>query len=365
LIYGIIFGALFAALVWWNIPVFVALMGATGETAGLAEHYLAIIIPTLPLLLTGMMGGAILRAHGDARRAMTATIVGGLVNAVLDPILIFGFDLELTGAAIATVMARVAIAAVSLLPILKHYGGFTLPTPGSLLRDIRPILAIALPAILTQMATPVGQAYVTRAMAEYGEAAVAGMAIIGRLTPLAFAVIFALSGAVGPIIGQNYGAQQNDRVIGAFNAALKFTAMFVIAMAILLYLLRDLIAAVFTADGITVQLLYLFCGPLALLWFFNGMIFVANSAFNNLGHPYYSTWINWGRNTLGTIPLVTLCAWLFGAPGVLVGQALGGVVFGLAAYWLARRVMVEASGPVERTPFQRQGRLMSLLLNRH
>ena len=69
--------------------------------------------------MIGMVGGAILRAHGDAKRAMMATIYGGLVNAVLDPILIFGLDLELTGAALASVAARLTIAAVSLSPILR------------------------------------------------------------------------------------------------------------------------------------------------------------------------------------------------------------------------------------------------------
>ena len=118
LIYGFGFGAVFAALVWVNLPWFVALLGATGETATLAVHYLQIIVPTLPILLVGMTGGAILRAHGDARRAMMATIYGGLANAVLDPILIFGLDLELTGAALASVAARITIGAYGSDPAL-------------------------------------------------------------------------------------------------------------------------------------------------------------------------------------------------------------------------------------------------------
>ena len=115
--YGFAFGAVFAGLVWVNLGALVTLMGASGETHDLAVGYLRIIIPSLPLLLIGMVGGAILRAHGAARRAMYATIIGGLVNAVLDPILIFGLDLELTGAALASVAARVAIAATALAPI--------------------------------------------------------------------------------------------------------------------------------------------------------------------------------------------------------------------------------------------------------
>lgn len=223
MLYGVGFGALFAALVWINIPALAALMGGAegGVTLDLAIQYLRIIIPSLPLLIIGMVGGAILRAHGgDARRAMIATIAAGVVNAVLDPpIFIFGFGLELTGAAMASVASRVAIAFAALYPIYRWYGGLEKPTAAEFRVDFPPaIMTIALPAILTQFATPpLGQAYVTRSMAQFGADAVAGMAIISRLVPVAFGgVIFALSGgAIGPIIGQNFGADRHDRVRGA------------------------------------------------------------------------------------------------------------------------------------------------------
>ena len=128
LLYGVIFGAIFAAAVWFNLRPLAALMGASGETLDLAVDYLAIIIPSLPLLIVGIVGSAILRAHGAARKAMNVTLIGGAINAVLDPILIFGLDLELTGAALASVAARVGIAAAAFIPILRSYGGLARPT---------------------------------------------------------------------------------------------------------------------------------------------------------------------------------------------------------------------------------------------
>ena len=365
MIYGVVFGALFAGAVWTNLTPLARLMGASGETLDLAVGYLAIIVPSLPLLMVAMVGSAVLRAHGDANRAMMATIWAGVVNAVLDPILIFGLDLELTGAAMASVAARVSMAGAAILPLIRHHGGFAAPTARSLAADLPPILTIAVPAILTQLATPVGQAFVTRSMAAYGEAAVAGMAIVGRLTPVAFAVIFALSGAVGPIIGQNFGAGRHDRVRTAYRDAMLFTLLVVAGVSLVLFLLRGPIVALFDAEGITRTLVFLFCGPLALAWFFNGMIFVSNAAFNNLGHPFYSTWINWGRHTLGTIPTVILGGWLFGAPGVLIGQALGGVIFGLLGGWLALRVIRGGGSEDRREPFLRRTRLFQIQLNRH
>lgn len=359
MIYGVLFGAIFAAVVWLNLDPLLRLVGASGETLAFATGYLAIIVPSLPLLMIGMVGSAVLRAHGDARRAMWVTVWGGIVNAVLDPILIFGFDLGLTGAALSSVAARVAIALVAIRPILRYYHGFCRPSFASLAGDLAPVVTIALPAILTQISTPFGRAFVTRSMADHGEAAVAGLAIVDRLTPVSFAVIFALSGAVGPVIGQNFGAGQHDRVRRAFLDAIIFTAGVILLVSAVLFLLREPIAELFNATGVTRSLVFLFCGPLALTFFFNGLIFVTNAAFNNLGHPFYSTFVNWGRNTVGTIPFVLLFGMWFGAPGVLIGYSAGAVVFSAIALWLARRVLNEISD-VPKTPVPYRSKLRAL-----
>ncbi len=131
----------------------------------------------------------------------------------------------------------------------------------------------------------------------------------------------------------------NDRVRTAFRSALLFTAIYVVGAALILFFLRGPIAALFQATDEATVLIYLFCGPLALAYFFNGSLFVANAAFNNMSHPFYSTWLNWGRHTLGTIPFVIVGASWFGASGVLIGQAVGGVIFGLLAWGMAERLI--------------------------
>jgi putative MATE family efflux protein len=341
------------------MPQILGALGAEGEVARLAERYLGIILPTMPILAVAMTAMAVLRAHGDARRAMTAPLLAGVVNAVFDPILIFGLGLGLDGAAIATVLSRFALLAATLYPALKVHRGFARPTLGRLRGDLRPAAAIAIPAVLANIATPVGNAIVTREVARFGTEAVAGYAVIGRLTPLAFAVVFALSGAIGPIIGQNFGAGRLDRVRAAFNAAVVFTAVYVAVATMALFLLREPIVQLFEAEGEARRLILLFCGPLALATFFNGVIFVANASFNNLGHPSYSTAINWGRHTLGTWPFAVAGAALWGAAGALVGQALGGVIFAALAAWLAFRAMRQRPAALP-GPFAHQARWQSL-----
>ena len=218
--------------------------------------------------------------------------------------------------------------------------------------NIRPILAIALPAIITNTATPIGNAIVTTGIAQYGEDFVAGFAVIGRLTPVCFAVIFALSGAVGPIIGQNFGAERMDRVKETLNNSLLVTTAYTIAVCILLYFVQDYVIQGFSLQGDAAIIVAAFCTYVALTFTFNGALFVANTSFNNLGKPLYSTALNLGKATLGTLPFVYLGSQWYGALGVLYGQALGNVLFGILGtlvlrYHIAELMQGSQVDPVE------------------
>ena len=342
MIVGFVFAVLIAAVIFANLGNLTSLIGASGLTQELAISYLRILIPTMPFLLLGIVASAALRGHGAAKLSMAVTLIAGVVNAVLDPIFIFGFGWGLDGAAIASVVSRFAMAGSAIWFVLRETGGFSAFRPAKIIADVSPIAAIAVPAILANVATPVGSAYVTRVAADFGEEAVAGMAVVGRLTPIAFAMIFSLSGAIGPIIGQNFGAQQFDRVREAFNRSIFLIIAYVVPVVVVLYLLRSPIADLFNAQGLARDLIYLFCGPLSLAWIFNGIIFVGNAAYNNLGHPFYSTWINWGRNTVGVFPFVYFGAQYWGAEGVLIGLMAGGVFAAIVSYILAEYIMRKA-----------------------
>lgn len=333
--FGLAISLVISAVFWIIAPQLLGWLGATGETKAYAVTYLRIIVMSMPISTVGMMTSGLLRAHGDARRAMTVTLIAGAVNAVLDPIFIFVFGWGLEGAAIASVMARLATLLTALYPVIKHYGGFA---PFSIARfktDIAPILALTLPAILTNVATPVGNSIVTRILAPFGDGAVAGMAVVSKLTLLAFCVIFALSGAVGPIIGQNFGALRYDRVRETLRRSVIFAAGFVALAWALLLLGNGYVSDVFKLTSEGRDIVYWFSVLIAPLFIFNGFLFVSNAAFNNLKRPLWSSMLNWGKNTVGVVPFVLVGAHIGGAPGVLVGQAVGGIFFGILGMWLA------------------------------
>ncbi|MDO5704373.1 MAG: MATE family efflux transporter [Paracoccus sp. (in: a-proteobacteria)] len=193
-IFSLLTGVALAALVLIYQNAILGWLGAEGEVQRLAGRYVSIILPTMVAMGLAMTAMAVLRAYGDARRSMLATLYGGAVNAVLDPLFIFGLGWGLDGAAIASVIARLVMLALSLGPAIRVHDAFGRPHIAPLTSDFRVIGAIALPAVLANIATPVGNAIVTREIARFGTDAVAGITVIGRLMPVAFAVIFALSG---------------------------------------------------------------------------------------------------------------------------------------------------------------------------
>jgi putative MATE family efflux protein len=312
-------------------------LGAQGETARLAQRYLSVTVHTLPLLGVGMATSALLRSVGDARRSMTVTLAAAFVTAVLDPILIFGFGLGLDGAAISAVVSRTVLAAIGLHGVMVKHRMLGRFDASRLAGDARALGTVAGPAVLTNLATPVGAAFVTHAVAQFGPSAVAGAATIDRLTPVAFGLVYALSGAVGPILAQNLGAGQYKRVQEGLRDSLLFMVASVAVAWLVLALGQGVLIRAFSAASPSAELISLFCSWLAASFFFAGGLFVANASFNNLGHPLLSTGFNWGRATLGTIPF----AWWgshYGAAGVLIGQAVGSSIFGLLAVVVAFRL---------------------------
>jgi putative MATE family efflux protein len=321
-------------------------IGAHDASLEIAHRFLLIALPSNALMALGMGFSGILRAVGDARRAMWVTLSGAIVVAALDPLLIFGLGLGPDGAAIATVVSRLIFALVGFHGAARVHRLVARPRLAQIARDARPMLAIAGPAILTNLATPIANAVFASVLARYGDKAVAAGAIVDRLVPVAFGGIFALSGAIGPILAQNWGAGRYDRMRAALRDALLVTIVYVLVIWAGLALGRDGLVAAFGVTGLTAELVAFFCLISGLFWLFNGTLFVANAAFNNLGFAYYSTLFNWGRATLGTIPVAMIGAALGGPKGAFLAISLGVIPFGIAACVTAFRAIgkLEARG---------------------
>lgn len=315
-----------------------SLIGAEGDAAIVAAQFLLISVPSLPFVGLGMITSSVLRAEGDAKRSMYVTMVGGAAAMVLDPLLIFGFGLGVDGAAMAMVLSRVISGSAGLYFLIRVHDLVARPSRAATIAFLGPFFAIAGPAIATQMSTPAGNLLLTWWVSDYGDSAVAGWTVVSRLTVLAFGGIFVLSGAIGGIIGQNYGARLADRVGDAYRDSLIFAFIYVCAIWLLLAVTAKYIIAAFgvTGDGADVVLTfcYIGAGGFAL----NGALFVANAAFNNLGKPLWSTSFNWTRDAVAIPVMMYLIPASFGATAIIYAQAAAAVLVGSAATFLGWRL---------------------------
>jgi putative MATE family efflux protein len=311
--------------------ILTTVLHAHGESAEVASKFIAISIPANVPLAVGMTFSGILRAVGDARRAMYVTLSAGIATAFLDPLLIFGFGLGVYGAAWATVLSRLILLAVGWAGAVGVHNLVARPKLSAARSDFGPIMAIGFPAIMANVAAPVSSAYTLRVFSDFGEAAIAASAIIDRVTPVAFGVVFALTASVGPIIGQNFGARLMGRVQRTLTDSFILSIGYVLFAWAVLALAAPALIAAFDAQGESAKYVAFYCRYGVSAWIFLGCLFVANTAFNNLGFPVLSMAFNWARATLGTIPFVTIGARYGGVPGGLMGFALGCAIFGLLA----------------------------------
>ena len=335
---GLITAMIVQSLVAGLIIVFreplVSMAGAEGETARLAARYLAITMPSLVPMAAGLIGSGALRADGHGVKAMNVTLFSGVFLMIVDPILIFGLGLGLDGAAIGILLFRFVLMGLAFYYAIYRedlIGWLGLP---EYMKSLAPYFAVAIPAIATQMATPAGNYLLTIVMARFGDDAVAAWAVVGRLTVLVFGGVFALSGAIGGIFGQNFGAGQFDRLRSTYRDAMAFVLLYTVVMWIVLLFATPLVVQAFGLAGQGAEVLEAFTYIGVGGFMFIGMLFVSNAAFNNLGKPGRSTLMNWINHGVLSWPAAyALSLWL-AAPGVIYGQALAGVFAGgIAALW--------------------------------
>jgi putative MATE family efflux protein len=342
LYFTLIVSALYTLLIVLFLDPILRLLGAEGAALEHAKSFILVLTPGFICLACALSCSFSLRGLGDARRSMFITLSAAITTLILDPIFIFYFGWGIKGAAAANAIAdfvAMMLGLYALVVVHKFIDGFSL---AGLKRDFRPIAAIAFPSILTQLATPFANAYMTAVIAKFGNDVVTASTIIGRLVPVAFGIIFSLSGSVGPIIGQNFGAKNFGRVSQALRDGMKFAFLYTLVTSAILFLFRQPIADLFHANERTTALVNFFATYIAVSWAFVGMLFVANAAFNNLGKAAYSTYFNWGRATLGTIPFAMAGVAWAGAEGMMAATAIGSMLFGIGsavtAFWLVRKL---------------------------
>ena len=310
------------------------MLGASGVSLSAASDFLNYVLLTAPFLTAGFCGGQLLRALGQGAQSMTVSISVALINGLLDPLLIFQMNMGIDGAALATATAQVCMCLLAWGKLWRRFNFVNFRQLHQFAADIGPIFANGLPVLLTNMATPLVLAFTSRAMASFGNEAMSAYVVIMRFFPLVSAMILALSGAVAPIVGQNAGAGYYDRVRATLYHALWFNWLLVLLISGALWLGREHLLQLFELRGLGAELFLFFTSGLTLFIGFDGMMFYTISSFNNLGRPFFGTVANFCRVLFGSIPLILLGKYLYGAHGVLLGFMMQNVLVATVSFIL-------------------------------
>ncbi len=300
----------------WLDPILMA-FGASDDTIVYAHEYMEIIL--YGNILTHIYFGlnAMLRSAGHPRFSMTATIVAVTINIILDPIFIFGMDMGVRGAALATVISQ-AVAVVWQLTkfldrneLVRFHRGIWRLDRGITHRA----LAIGMSPFLTNIAHCFVVIIINNQLKHFGgDMAIASYGVINRLTFVFAMMVMGLNQGMQPIAGYNYGAKQMDRVLKSFY----LTSLYATAVMAVVFMLGECfpewVTKIFTHDEVlisqTVRPMRIICCTMLII----GFQMVTGNLFTSIGKAGKAIFLSLTRQVLYLIPLALLMPTLFADP---------------------------------------------------
>lgn len=345
MVLSVLFGVIIGALLYLLLDPLFTLMEASGQQMELIHVYMQPFALGFPLMMAIMGINGVLRGQGEARKTSYVSITYAAANWVLDPILItgaFGFEgLGMVGAAYATLIGW-AIGMVMGIWLVSRAG---LPISIKRLRQCNvsessaAILRVAGPAAFSNAINPLGLSVLTALIASESAAAVAGFGAAGRVQSFAVVPLLGLSGAIGAIIGQNWGAKQYGRAREAMRLAGLFCLGYGLITAALLSWGGRWFADFFTEDPAVIDEFANYLRIAAWGYAGFGVLIVANGALNALDKSRYALLQSSIRVFLVMLPLGWLARDYFGPSAIYAAELAANIAGGTIAAFVVWRVM--------------------------
>lgn len=356
--FGIIFacacGLAMGLALWLLIDPIFALMNAPAHLMPLIRAYMVPYACGFPLSLAIMGFNGVLRGQGEAKRTSTVSITYAAANWVLNPILItgaLGFEgLGIAGSAYATAIGWCIGLGVALW-LLR---GTQLPLNLGLLRhcnlmdNARAIISVGLPAAFSNAINPFGLAMLTALIAREGEAAVAGFGAAGRLQSFVIVPLLGLSGAIGAIVGQNWGAGQHDRAREAVRYAFGFCIVWGLAVALAMMAAGETFARIFTNDPKVIAEFDLYLKIAAWGYAGFGLLIVGNGIMNAVDKAGFALTQSVLRVFCVMLPVALILQPNMGSAAIYSAELAANLFGAVSALLLVRHVIVRQ--PAATTP---------------
>ncbi len=318
------------------------LLGAGSRTMPYVRPFMTVWLSGVVPLMILMLGNNCLQAAGDTRMSGLVMVIGAGLNAVLDPVLIFGVGgfegLGIAGAATATVISRTFCAGLTIMLLWRRHKLLSgaIVGLGKIWSSWKSILYIGIPSSTTTLLFPFSMGVVTRLIAGYGPEPVAAAGAGQQVVSFVMVFYWSTSWVLMPFVGQNQGAGRLDRV----DRARQIAAVFAIGWGLIAYaglaVLAGPIASIFAQSPDVHQPLmhYLWLVPAGVG--FRGLTVLACAFLNGLHRPILAAAVDIVRMFVLTIPMAWAGSLLFQAEGVFGGLALSNILAGVFALLLMK-----------------------------
>ncbi|MGL5949178.1 MAG: MATE family efflux transporter [Aeromonas sp.] len=318
-------------------------LGATRALIALIHDYMLIWYLCVPLLVLPMVGNAAIRATGDTRTPSLIMAVAGLVNGLLDPLLIFGLGpvpaFGIGGAAMATAISWLIAMLVSFYLLrerekllLAHF------SPWATLKvHWQQLWQVALPAALSNMLTPLASTVLMAQLASFGAPVLAAYGAAARLEALLLIVMMALSSVLAPFVSQNMGAGKPERAGAALLGSMRFALALQLGLAAVMWFAAPWVAGLFSREPQVIALCTFYLQWVPLSYAGQGMVMLLAAALNGVRASKVALMLNGVRLFGLLLPAAWLGGYLGQAHGVYIGILIANLSAGLIAYTYARR----------------------------
>lgn len=300
--------------------------GASEGTIGLAKDYFKIILIGIPFFMISNSVNSVIRADGSPKFSMVTTLLGAILNIILDPIFIFTFDMGIEGAAWATVIGQFASFVLSVIYFFRTKT-FKL-TKKSFKLDFKVssnVIKLGISSFITQMAIVVVAFVCNMALAKYGalskygaDIPIAAIGICLKVFGIVVNVVVGIILGAQPILGFNYGAKRYDRVKETFNLVLKFAVIISLIFTAIVEIWPELIINIFGAsNGLYMDFAIKTFRIFLSLLVFSSVIKMMSIFFQSVGEPIKAAIVSLSRDIIFFVPLVLLLPKSMGVMGAL------------------------------------------------
>ncbi len=300
------------------------MFGATATIMPFAKEYSTILVAGSVFTVCNMTLNNMIRAEGNAKYSMFAISLGAGLNIILDPILMFGFDMGIRGAALATVLAQ-GISCIFLIRYFisgKSYIKISLKYVTLSRKIYTEIMKIGIATFARQALSSLSLGLINVAAMPYGDAAVAAMGVTLRVLSIGIFVIFGYNQGFQPVVGYNYGAKKYNRLKEAIKISLKWTTIFSTIVTVVFMFFAESIIAVFSNDVEVIAIGAKTLRAISLLFPLFGFQQVYASLFQSLGKGKEALILSLARQGIFLIPSVLILPKLFGLNGIIYSQTI-------------------------------------------